>query len=121
MSNAPGIARVSVSAADPALGAPLASAMQAIQPAPAVDVAFNASGGAIVAAGPFNTALLRIQVPSNSILKYETSETGVLAFGGNGTTLEGPAVEYISWASGSYLLVRSADANSGTVNLTPGL
>lgn len=84
------------------------------------DVSFNASGGAVVTAGPFDTSVIRIAIADQQAIR--------IAFGPSGTTVSatgplfvGPGVEHVAINPGWYLAAISDDGVSGTFNVTEAL
>lgn len=84
------------------------------------NVSFNASGGAVVTAGPFASSVVRIAIPNQQNVR--------IAFGPNGTTVTsadplfvGPGVEHVAIQPGWYLAAISYDGASGVFNVTAAL
>ena len=80
------------------------------------DVSFNASGGAVVTAGPFDTSVVRIAIPNQQNVR--------IAFGPSGTTVTssgplfvGPGVEHVAIQVGWYLAAISNDGSGGNFNI----
>ena len=95
---------------------PESNTLQTIVHGTSANVSFNASGGAVVTAGPFDTSVLRISIPNQQNVR--------IAFGPNGTTVDatgplfiGPGVEHVTIQPGWYLAAISYDGSGGTFNV----
>jgi hypothetical protein len=102
-------------------GSPHYASVPVILPdnADGADLAYNASGGAVVSAGPFNTSVIRIAIGTTGNFRFWRGAQGSQT--GTGVLFVGPGVEYFGINPGEYVNAISNDTSAGTLNITPAL
>src|SRR6266851_4002927 len=82
------------------------------------DLTFNASGGASVSIGPWQTTCLRIAIPIDQNVRILVGDVNVVAIA-TSPMFVGRGIEHIYISPGQYIAAISDDNNSGKINITP--
>ena len=109
------------------LGTYMDGPMPFIVPGASVDLAFNASGGAVVSAGPFQAGIVQLAVIGGGAngVRGSGSAAPVGTVGGTPNVLtllpSGGMIHAFGIAAGNYVNVVSNDASTGILNITQAL